>query len=110
MIPKVGHFYGVDSTGLPREMTETLLERPGLRLERIISTGQATPEGEWYDQERPEWVILLQGRASLRIESQSELIELFPGDYIDIPAHCRHRVEWTDPDEASVWLAIHYEE
>lgn len=110
MIPKVGHFYGVDSAGLPQELTETLLERPGLRLERIISTGQATPEGEWYDQKRAEWVILLQGRASLRIESQSELIELFPGDYVDIPAHCRHRVEWTDPDEASVWLAIHYEE
>ena len=79
-----------------------------IKLERIISTGQATPEGEWYDQESPEWVVLLRGEALLLFEGDTEAMRLGPGDYIHIPAHCRHRVEWTHPEQPTIWLALHY--
>jgi len=93
---------------LPEELVQTLLRAPGLRIERIVSLGHATPEGFWYDQESAEWVALLSGAARLRFEGQ-EPIELRPGSYLNIPAHSRHRVEWTDPNEPTVWLAIHHE-
>ena len=92
----------------PDELFETLLQIPGTKLERIVSTGQATPPGEWYDQAGDEWVILLSGAARLRFETPDIEHELQPGDYLLIPAHCRHRVEWTSPDEPSVWLALHF--
>ncbi|MEY4684629.1 MAG: hypothetical protein RLZ25_1088 [Pseudomonadota bacterium] len=92
---------------LNEERFETLLSRPGVRLERILSLGQATPEGVWYDQEADEWVLLLQGNATLRIEDQQDVLEMKAGDSLWIPAHCRHRVEWTDPHSVSVWLALH---
>lgn len=87
------------------EAFEPLLERPGLRLERIVSHGHATPPGEWYDQEQDEWVMVLAGTARLRIEDQVH--DLGPGDSVLLPAHCRHRVERTDPDQPTVWLALH---
>jgi len=89
------------------ERVDALLDRPGLRIERIISTGQATPAGEWYDQAADEWVLLVSGRARLEIEGEGVERELGPGDYLFIPARCRHRVAWTDLDQATVWLAIH---
>ncbi len=89
------------------EQFESLLERPGIRIERILSSGQATPEGEWYDQPDDEWVLLLSGSAGLLVEGESELIQLLPGDHLLLPAHCRHRVEWTDPVITTVWLACH---
>ena len=91
-----------------REVGETLLETGALRLERIVSHGQATPPGEWYDQPRPEWVLLLSGRAALRIADEPGPRELSPGDWCHIPARCRHRVEWTAPDAPTVWLALHH--
>jgi len=90
------------------EQFTELLAAPGLRLERIVSLGQATPPGEWLDQERAEWVILLHGAARLLFEGESGARDLMPGDYVNIPAHCRHRVEWTTPDEPTIWLALHY--
>jgi cupin 2 domain-containing protein len=90
------------------EIFETLLETDRFRLERIISTGQATPAGIWYDQERHEWVALLSGKAGLLIEGEREPRVMKPGDHVVIPARCRHRVEWTDPDRETVWLALHY--
>ncbi len=92
---------------LPDEVFQTLLNAPGVRVERIISQGHASPEGFWYDQDESEWVVLLKGAARLRFEGE-EPIELRPGSIVDIPAHRRHRVEWTDPDEPTVWLAIHH--
>jgi cupin 2 domain-containing protein len=89
-----------------RECCETLLERPGARIERIVSTGQATPPGEWYDQGGDEWVALLSGRATLSFERGGRL-ELAPGDWLLIPAHARHRVEATSTDPPCVWLAVH---
>jgi cupin 2 domain-containing protein len=90
------------------EVVETLLETPQLRLERILSTGQATPEGQWYDQERNEWVAVLTGSAGLLFEGEGEIRVMRPGDHVLIPAHRRHRVAWTDPQQPTVWLAIHY--
>ncbi|MFH1215111.1 MAG: cupin domain-containing protein [Pseudomonadota bacterium] len=93
---------------LQDESFESILKTDSLLLERIISRGHATPEGRWYDQERDEWVILLAGSAALHIEGREELIVLRPGDHILLPAHCRHRVEWTDDSGETIWLALHY--
>ena len=90
------------------EDLEELLSGRSFRLERIVSTGQVTPEGQWYDQETDEWVLLLFGAARLRFEDKAALLEMQAGDYVNIPAHRRHRVEWTDPDQQTVWLALHY--
>ncbi len=79
-----------------------------VRIERIVSLGHETPAGTWYDQETHEWVVLLSGRARLRFDDPPEIVVLAPGDHVHIPAHRRHRVEWTDPAEPSVWLAVHY--
>jgi len=92
----------------PRELVEVLVEAPGVRLERIVSTAHCTPPGEWYDQAMNEWVIVLGGRAGLRFEDRDDIVVLQPGDWIDITAHRRHRVEWTDPAQPTIWLALHY--
>lgn len=96
--------------GLPaktdEELFDDLLKRPGVRLERIVSTGQASPAGFWYDQDRDEWVVVLSGSAGLVIEGKAEMT-LVPGDYVFLPAHTRHRVNWTDAGRPTVWLAVH---
>jgi cupin 2 domain-containing protein len=92
---------------LPDEVIDALAETANVRIERIVSNGQATAEGEWYGQERDEWVLLLTGSAGLLMEGEGEPHILKPGDYLMIPAHCRHRVAWTDPGERTVWLAVH---
>jgi cupin 2 domain-containing protein len=93
----------------PYEQLTALLTATNLRLERIVSHAHASPEGFWYDQEWAEWVIVLQGSAGLLFEGESAPPRvLSPGDYIDIPAHARHRVAWTDATEPTVWLALHY--
>jgi len=84
-----------------------LLSRPGLRIERIVSTGQASPPGFWYDQEEEEWVMVVSGTALLRLADEAEPRRMSAGDYLLIPAHCRHRVDWTDPAVPTVWLAVH---
>ena len=97
-----------DATG---ELSDTLLKRGelgkkgGLKLERILSFGAVTPDGEWYDQAWDEWVIVLLGEGALKLEDGTE-ITLLGGDYLLIPAHTRHRVTYTSPD--CVWLALHF--
>ena len=93
---------------LPDELITTLLETTDLRIERIVSNGHASHGDFWYDQEQHEWVMLLRGAAWLRIQDQEQPIEMRPGDYVTIPAHKKHRVEWTAPDEPTIWLAVHY--
>lgn len=93
---------------IPEELIEVLLQTPGFHLERIVSAGQATPMGRWYDQETHEWVVLLAGAAGLLFEGEAQVRVLHPGDYLLIPAHRRHRVEWTDPEHHTVWLALHF--
>lgn len=91
------------------ERFDALLSRPGLRIERIVSAGQASPPGFWYDQPAGEWVVLLAGEARLRIEGEAQARTLAPGDWIHLPPHCRHRVEWTAPGRQTIWLAVHYD-
>lgn len=93
-----------------KEVIEILLEKASFKLERIISTGQSTPPGEWYDQETNEWVILLSGSAGLLFKGENEPILMRPGDFVHIPAHKLHRVEWTDAKNRTLWLALHYYE
>jgi len=90
------------------EQVIELLSRPGLRIERIVSSGQASPAGFWYDQPQAEWIVVLGGEARLRFEDEPRARTLRRGDFVDIGAHRRHRVEWTHPDEPTVWLAVHY--
>ncbi len=95
-------------TELPSELFVTLLESTNIRIEKIISHGHSSPDGFWYDQDEHEWVVVLQGMARLTIED--ECVELKPGDFVNIPAHRKHRVEWTTPDEPTTWLAVFYGE
>lgn len=97
------------------EIFETLLTQPGVRIDRVISTGQASPAGFWYEQTQAEWVLLVQGAAVLKFEDEQvqgeirqEVVKtLAPGDHLYIAPHCRHRVEFTQADPPTVWLAVH---
>ena len=93
---------------LPDELVEVLAESEHVRIERIVSTGHANPDGFWYDQEEVEWVVVLKGEAKLLFEGDDEPMHMKPGDHINIPAYCKHRVEWTTPDEPTVWLTVFY--
>jgi len=92
------------------EISEALATRPDLRIERITSLGQASPAGFWYDQDETEWVLLLAGAARLHFADEPEARSLGPGDWLEIAAHRRHRVEWTDPAQPTIWLAVFYRE
>jgi cupin 2 domain-containing protein len=93
-------------SSLQEELTETLVNVASLRIERIVSHGHTSPAGFWYDQKEHEWVVVLRGAARLQFED--ELVELKPGDFVNIPAHRKHRVDWTTADEPTVWLAVFY--
>lgn len=92
----------------PNEQVIALLSAAKLRIERIVSTGQASPPGFWYDQPQAEWVVVITGSARLQIAGESQSRTLRAGDFIEIGAHVRHRVEWTDPASPTIWLAVHY--
>ena len=92
---------------LKDELFQTLLQRDNFRIERVVSKGHITPVGQWYDQAWDEWLILLQGQAVLCYQKNNAKITLNTGDYLLIPAHTKHRVDWTLPDDNSIWLAIH---
>jgi cupin 2 domain-containing protein len=101
------NIYSVIPTELPAELIETILEGKSIRIERIISRGHASAPGFWYDQAHSEWVLLAQGSVRLQFEDGS--IAMGPGDFVNIPAHRKHRVEWTAPNEPTIWLAVHYD-
>ena len=92
---------------LPEERFDTLIETGVVRIERIVSKGHASPAAGWYEQQRNEWVMLLQGSARLAFADGRE-VDLGPGDWLEIPARQKHRVTWTDPGQESIWLAVHY--
>ena len=94
---------------LDDERVTDLLSRPGVRIERIVSTGHASPPGFWYDQPQDEWVLLIAGSAGVLIEGEAATRILRAGDWLELPAHVRHRVEWTEADKPTVWLAVHVE-
>ncbi|SIT44042.1 Cupin 2 conserved barrel domain protein [Paraburkholderia ribeironis] len=90
------------------ERVDALVEQRGVTIERIVSTGQASAPGFWYDSPRAEWVVLLSGAATLEFEGNAQPHSMKPGDHVLIDAHCRHRVAWTSDSEPSVWLAVYY--
>lgn len=95
-------------TALAEELVEILAENQRVRIERIVSMGHSSPEAFWYDQENAEWVVVLKGEAKLVFDGDEEPITMRPGDHVLISAHRKHRVEWTTPDEPTVWLAVFY--
>lgn len=103
---KRGGLLDVRAARADREVIAVLLERAGLRIERIVSAGQTTPPGEWYDQPADEWVALLAGSAALLFDDGTR-VEMAPGDWLLIPARARHRVAATSSDPPCVWLAVH---
>ncbi len=102
-----GNLFDALPAGPPGEEILPLAEGAGARVERIVSRGHADPPGFWYDQDRPEWVALLQGEAALEF-SDGGTVRLRPGDHLTIAAHARHRVAWTSTEPPAVWLAVHY--
>ncbi len=93
---------------LQKECFDMLVEAENVTIERIVSHGHTSPATGWYDQPRHEWVVVLKGRGVVAFEHGDE-VTLESGDHLTIPAHCRHRVAWTDPDEETIWLAVHYD-
>lgn len=85
-----------------------IAEQAGARIERIVSTGQASPPGFWCDQDWTEWVLVVSGKAALRFETEPTARILGPGDWVEIPPHARHRVDWTEAERPTVWLAVHF--
>ena len=102
----MNNIFNLPSSLADKELFESLVANDNILIERIISTGQTTPPGEWYDQDKDEWVILLQGEAILIYEDGSR-IKLIVGDYLFIPAHQKHRVEYTSTSPPCIWLAVH---
>jgi len=93
---------------LKQEYFDTLVQSEHITIERIVSEGHASPESGWYEQSRNEWVIVLQGAATIVFENGDQT-KLQAGDHLNIPALCKHRVLWTDPDQKTIWLAVHYD-
>ena len=98
------------SDSLSKELIEVLAENEHVRIERIFSTGRASPAGYWYDQDEAEWVVVLKGEAKMLFEGEDEPLTMRPGDHVLIEAHRKHRVEWTTPDEPTVWVAVYHGE
>ena len=107
---ETGNLLGQIPTTLPEELFQILASGAGMRIERIVSKGHASPPGYWYDQTENEWVMVVKGEAKLRFEKDNRIVHLMAGDYVNIDAHERHRVEWTREDEETVWLAVFYQE
>jgi cupin 2 domain-containing protein len=103
-----GNIYSATPDRFPSEIIETLVNSERLRIERIISDSHCSPKEFWYDQIEREFVLLLDGSAALRFEGEVEPHVLKPGDWVNIPAHAKHRVEWTDPKKKTFWLAVFY--
>jgi cupin 2 domain-containing protein len=93
---------------LPEELFDTICSADHVKIERIVSREHASPRDSWYDQEKNEFVLIVRGRAGLRLEGEDEVVILGEGDYLNIAAHVRHRVEWTDATCDTIWLAVHY--
>jgi cupin 2 domain-containing protein len=104
---EAGNLFAKVPRALGAEEVSVLAQEGSTRIERIVSTGQASPPGFWYDQDWTEWVVLLAGSAGVLFEGEIAPRVLAPGDWLEIPAHARHRVEWTDATQATLWLAVH---
>ncbi|MBT8072852.1 MAG: cupin domain-containing protein [Xanthomonadales bacterium] len=102
-----GNLFAAIPVDISEELFTRLAHGQSTRIERIVSRGQASPASGWYDQADNEWVVVLQGEAQLEFENNAA-VHLRAGDYINIPAHMKHKVAWTKPESETVWLAVHY--
>ncbi len=93
---------------IPEEIVQEIFKAQKIRIERIISKGHTSPKDYWYDQDENEWVMVLRGRARLEFSDDRTLLELKEGDYLNIPSHKKHRIEWTEPENETIWLAVFY--
>lgn len=105
-LPGAGNLLADLPDAVPDEITEALADSSNMRIERIVSHGQASPPDFWYDQAEHEWVAVIRGQAGMLIEGEDGERVLRPGDFVLLPAHTRHRVTWTAKDEETVWLAV----
>jgi cupin 2 domain-containing protein len=103
----IWNFFERIAPNVADERFTTLQEATNFRIERIVSCGHASPEGFWYDQDQHEWIMVLCVAARLHFEGENQAVDLGPGDFLNIPAHLRHRVDRTVSDEPTVWLAVH---
>lgn len=101
----MGNLFTFPTASFDQEIFETLLQHDGVRIERILSRGHTSPEHGWYDQDENEWVVVLRGNGTIHFAGGGQ-VTLGEGDYLNIPAHCKHKVVWTDPEEITVWLAV----
>ena len=90
------------------EIFGEIISSENIRIERIVSKGQTSPDNFWYDQDQNEWVMVLKGRAKLRFADEKKVVDMREGDFLNIPSHKKHRVEWTDPENETIWLAVFY--
>lgn len=107
MKPVVTNLFSNIPDILPEELFSSIIKRDTVHIERIVSKGHSTLPEQWYDQAWDEWVIVLEGQAVLVYEQNLQTLPMTVGDYVLIPAHTKHRVEWTAPDSQTVWLAVH---
>jgi cupin 2 domain-containing protein len=105
---KTGSIFANLPEYMPEELFETITSSENVTIERIISKGHRSPEGFWYDQNKHEWAMVIEGEAKICFETKGQPVILKAGDHILIPAHCRHRVDWTDPDRMTIWIAVHF--
>lgn len=103
----MGNLFADIPETLREELFEDIFSAEGVRIERILSRGQTSPDSGWYDQDENEWVVVLQGAGRILLEDGTEVL-LKKGDYLNIPKHKKHRVAWTEPNEVTVWLAVFY--
>jgi cupin 2 domain-containing protein len=106
-MPNEGNLFAEIASALREEEIARLFEAPGILIERIVSNGQMSPPGFWYDQAETEWVLVVRGAAEILFEDENVARKLKAGDYLVIAPHRRHRVTWTDPQQPTIWLAIH---
>ncbi len=104
---QIQNIYSNIPENLDQEIFERLAGNSGVVIEKIISNGQRSPQSGWYDQETNEWVLVLEGKAELAFKDQETVI-LNKGDFINIPAHKKHKVNWTDSENVTIWLVVHY--
>lgn len=103
-----GNLFESIPASMPEEIVDVLVSAPDVRIERIVSRGHQSAPDFWYDQNQHEWVLVIQGQASVRFEQEPDLVQLRAGDYLNIPAHARHRVEATSSEHDTIWLAVFY--
>lgn len=104
---KADNIFELIPQNLDDEAVDLLVQSEGVKIERIVSKGHTSPATGWYDQEKNEWVIVLKGEAVISYDDGKE-VSLKAGNYINIPAHTKHRVKWTKPNVETVWMAVHY--